>query len=79
MEEREQGSAAKAHSLCSQFRRLFRSINYIMHPNGIPGEAPGKSSNLSWAAKEISSKYSSPMKPALLENIIVTVMDGPSS
>lgn len=73
MEEKEEKSALKAATLVSSFKKSFYKMSYTIHPANIPGEAQGKSSNESWAAKQAGKDYS---EPTLKENIIMTVMDG---
>jgi hypothetical protein len=73
MEEKEEKSAFKAASLISSFDRMFYKMSYTVHPSGIPGEAQGKSSNESWAAKQACKDYP---EQNLKENIIITTMDG---
>lgn len=73
MEEKEEKSAFKAATLCSAFEQSFYKMSYTIHPTGIPGEAQGKSSNESWAAKQASEDYPD---QAIKKNIVMTVMDG---
>jgi hypothetical protein len=72
MELRETGGEAKALSLVQRYIKKFRSIDYTLHPSGIPGEAAGKGSNLAWAARKLSSNY--PM--SVRKNVIITGIDG---
>lgn len=73
MEEKEDKSAFKAQNLISTFDQSFYKMSYTIHPEGIPGEAQGKSSNESWAGKQACRDYSdATLKP----NIIMTTMDG---
>lgn len=65
----------KAASLIDRFPKSFYKMSYTIHPQGIPGEAQGKSSNESWAAKQACKDYPEEVK----RNVIVTVMDGMSS
>ena len=51
MEAKEEKSDVKAKTLINTFRKSFYRMSYTVHPSGIPGEAQGKSSNESWAAK----------------------------
>ena len=51
MEEREAGSRAKGETLRSQFVDQFLDISVSMHPSGLPGEVPGKGSNVGWGAR----------------------------
>lgn len=73
MEEKEEKSAFKAVTLCTTFERSFLRMSYTVHPSNIPGEAQGKSSNESWAAKQVFKDYP---KEHVKQNIIMTVMDG---
>jgi hypothetical protein len=73
MEQGEEGSNGKAEILMKEFITRFRTVEYTSHPRGLPGEAQGKSSNLSWAANYISGKYENLKTKG---NVIVTVMDG---
>ncbi|HUZ17244.1 MAG TPA: glycosyltransferase family 2 protein, partial [Spirochaetia bacterium] len=51
MEEKEEGAEIKAHKLQSEFGDRLGGVYFTLHPNDIPGEMPGKSSNEAWAAK----------------------------
>ena len=73
MEEKEDKSAFKAQNLITAFEQSFYKMSYTIHPEGIPGEAQGKSSNESWAGKQACKDYSD---AALKPNIIMTTMDG---
>jgi hypothetical protein len=72
MEEGESGCDAKAAILINEYTKQFRSIEYTVHPKGIPGEAQGKSSNLHWAANYVNKKYP---EQILKRSVIVTVID----
>ena len=72
MEEKEEKSDVKAASLIKSYRKAFYNMSYTVHPQGIPGEAQGKSSNESWAAKQACRDYPQELK----RNVIITVMDG---
>jgi Glycosyl transferase family group 2 len=56
MECREVGSEPKAIQLKMEYQETFGSIDYTMHPV-IIGEAPGKSSNVNWAARYMAAKF----------------------
>ncbi|KAG9250013.1 uncharacterized protein F5Z01DRAFT_432474 [Emericellopsis atlantica] len=73
MEQREQNGEAKALGLVQNFAKKFRSIDYVVHPSDIPGEAAGKGSNIGWAARKLSAKYGENRK-----NVIVTGIDADS-
>jgi hypothetical protein len=51
MEEREAGSRAKGESLRAQYQDQFLDISVSVHPSGLPGEVPGKGSNVGWGAR----------------------------
>lgn len=72
MEAKEEGSDVKANNLIRSFESSFHRISFTLHPCGIPGEAQGKSSNESWAAKQAFDDYPSEIK----KDVIMTVMDG---
>ena len=72
MEQREVDSGAKASSLMDSFASSFHRMSYTIHPFDIPGEAAGKSSNESWAAKQAFEDYRDDTK----SNIVMTIMDG---
>ncbi|KAK5131172.1 hypothetical protein LTR08_001258 [Meristemomyces frigidus] len=72
MEEKEGKSDMKAARLIKSHRAAFYSMSYTIHPQGIPGEAQGKSSNESWAARQACKDYPEELK----RNVIITVMDG---
>jgi hypothetical protein len=72
MEARDPDAASVAETLLFTFRHRFRHIQYTMHPEDLAGEAPGKSSNISWAAKEVQRKY---YPTSAWKDIMLTVMD----
>ncbi|OCT46515.1 sphingomyelinase family [Cladophialophora carrionii] len=72
MEERDPKGSKVAQSLITLFSGKFRDMQYTVHPAGLPGEAPGKSSNVSWAAKQIERKY---LNNPNWSSVLVTVMD----
>ncbi|KAK5990889.1 hypothetical protein PT974_09164 [Cladobotryum mycophilum] len=74
MEARETDSESKASTLVKEFATTFRSIGYTLHPANIPGEAAGKGSNVAWAARQFSSRYSL----AERSNVVFTNMDSDS-
>ncbi|KAH8683206.1 glycosyl transferase family group 2-domain-containing protein [Tricladium varicosporioides] len=69
MEMGEAGAKVKAGALIKEFSDQFRDIEYTLHPNDIPGEAQGKSSNLCWASKHVNGKY---LDGHMKRNVIVT-------
>ena len=72
MEQREHNVELKAMSLIQEFVKKFRSIDFTLHPSDIPGESPGKGSNMAWAARKLSERYSK----AVRKEVIVTGIDG---
>ena len=72
MEERDPNATKVAHSLIQLFSSSFREIQFTKHPANLPGEAPGKSSNVSWAAKAIEWKY---VNSPGWTSVLITVMD----
>jgi len=72
MEARDPNAASVAEILLFTFANRFRHIQYTMHPEDLAGEAPGKSSNISWAAKEVQRKYYS---TSVWKDVMLTVMD----
>ena len=72
MEEKEEKSNLKASALIESFQRAFYRMTYTVHPQNIPGEAQGKSSNESWAAKHACKEYGRDV----YRNVVITTMDG---
>eukprot|EP00741_Cyanophora_paradoxa_P007215 tig00001094_g6981.t1 len=68
MEEAEQGAFEKASQLIKLYQDTFREIIFTLHPAGLPGEARGKSSNVSWAVRQASKGFQG-------SNVVVTVLD----
>lgn len=72
MEHRESSAETKALGLIQEFAKKFRFLDFTLHPSEMPGEAAGKGSNLAWAARKLSEKYS----VAVRKNVIITGIDG---
>ena len=72
MEQREANAESKALGLVQEFAKKFRSIDFTLHPADIAGEAAGKGSNVAWAARKLSAKYSMGVR----KDVIVTGIDG---
>lgn len=72
MESRENNVELKAMGLVQEFIKKFRSIDFTIHPCNIPGESPGKGSNMAWAVRKLSEKYSMEAR----KDVIVTGIDG---
>lgn len=56
MEAKEDEAPSKARLLQSEFREHFAHIFATFHPDDIPGEVPGKSSNEAWAARWVKAR-----------------------
>lgn len=74
MEYRENNVELKAMSLVSEFVKKFRTIDFTLHPADIPGESPGKGSNVAWAARKLSEKYTMEQR----KDVIITGIDADS-
>ncbi|KAI1409776.1 glycosyl transferase family group 2-domain-containing protein [Hypoxylon sp. FL1857] len=74
MEQREHNVELKAMNLIQEFVKKFRSIDFTLHPSDIPGESPGKGSNLAWAARKLSERYSMGSR----KDVIITGIDADS-
>ena len=72
MEQRDPDAKATSEALMNIFQKSFRSISYTLHPGDISGEVAGKSSNVSWAARQLSHNY---VDTESRRNCIITVMD----
>lgn len=72
MEQREHNAETKATRFTNEFSKKFRSIDFTVHPSDIPGELAGKGSNMAWAARKLSEKYSLGQR----KDVIVTGIDG---
>jgi hypothetical protein len=72
MEQREAEGETKALGLMQEFAKKFRSIDFTSHPSDIPGEAAGKGSNIGWAARKLSARYSMGVR----KDVILTGIDG---
>jgi hypothetical protein len=72
MEAREVNSDVKAIGLIAEYQKKFHSVDFTLHPADIPNDSPGKSSNISWAARKASERYTDVVR----DDVIVTVIDG---
>jgi hypothetical protein len=75
MEERDPNAVSVAQHLIQLFKGSFREMQFTVHPANLPSEAPGKSSNVSWAAKAIEHKY---VNHQDWSSVLITVMDSKS-
>jgi len=73
MEETEVGHSMKGASLESEFRHRFKEFIVTVHPAGVPGESPGKASNVGYAARTAASALVS--KGYSMKQMILTVSD----
>ncbi|KAI1434850.1 glycosyl transferase family group 2-domain-containing protein [Xylaria sp. CBS 124048] len=74
MEAREQNVEVKAMTIIQEFAKKFRSIDFTLHPSDIPGESPGKGSNMAWAGRKLSEKY--PL--SIRKDVVITGIDADS-
>lgn len=72
MESRENNVELKAMGLVQEFIKKFRSIDFTIHPCDIPGESAGKGSNMAWAVRKLSERYTMEGR----KDVIVTGIDG---
>lgn len=72
MEVRENNVELKAMGLVQEFIKKFRSMDFTIHPANIPGESAGKGSNMAWAVRKLSEKYSMEAR----KDVIITGIDG---
>lgn len=76
MEARDPDGESTAKHLQTTFAGRFLDLRYTVHPGDIPGESPGKSSNVSWAAKDVERRYQNNLA---WRDVLVTVMDSKSN
>lgn len=62
-----------AQALCETYRKNFFDFLVTMHPENIPGEAPVKGANVSYAARQAASLFEKKGIP--FENVIVSCFD----
>eukprot|EP01062_Namystynia_karyoxenos_P021793 TRINITY_DN18306_c0_g1_i1.p1 TRINITY_DN18306_c0_g1~~TRINITY_DN18306_c0_g1_i1.p1 ORF type:complete len:959 (+),score=185.56 TRINITY_DN18306_c0_g1_i1:73-2877(+) len=53
MEAREARAEEKVQQLSAAYRGRFAEVIPTFHPEGLPGETPGKAANLRWAAQRV--------------------------
>ena len=73
MEQRDPDAESTATQLILVFATSFRNITFTLHPGDISGEVAGKSSNVSWAARQLSHNY---VDSESRRNCVITVLDG---
>jgi hypothetical protein len=72
MEQKEADSKTKAETLVSLFERSFAAVKTTFHPSNLPGEIAGKSSNVSFAARQIFHDHQH--NPDKID-VVITVID----
>ncbi|MCJ1389691.1 hypothetical protein MMC18_002548 [Xylographa bjoerkii] len=72
MEQRDPDAESTATQLILVFATSFRNISFTLHPGDISGEVAGKSSNVSWAARQLSHNY---VDSDSRKNCVITVLD----
>lgn len=77
MEGAEVGAVEKARTLQAEFEEEFAHFFYTVHPEALPGEVKGKSSNEAWAAAWIKGKLVDEMGYSV-DNLTVTSCDADS-
>ncbi|KAJ1506550.1 hypothetical protein HMI55_001130 [Coelomomyces lativittatus] len=73
MEQREIHYEKKAQALMEQFQSKFLDMVLTVHPKDLPGECPGKGSNVSWAAEKLHDHFV--RHQVNIEKVILTVTD----
>jgi hypothetical protein len=75
IEERAGQEAEEVASKISQsYGNIFFKFVVTVHPKDLPGEMPGKGSNETWSAKQLTKNVIDPLKIPY-ENILVSVFD----
>ncbi|CAE8662283.1 unnamed protein product [Polarella glacialis] len=77
MEMRELQAQGKADKLEQMFQGRFKHFLVAWHPEGLPGEVPGKSANTCWASRQVLREFM-PKHGIKPENSIFTVADADS-
>ncbi len=67
-------SAQIAERIRQEFAPVFGNFLVTVHPDGLPGEIPGKGSNEAWAAQEAKTNIIDPARIPY-EDILVSVFD----
>ncbi|RMD42807.1 hypothetical protein DV735_g2359, partial [Chaetothyriales sp. CBS 134920] len=75
MEERDSSASAISSQMTTLYAGRFMDMKTTIHPAGLPGESAGKSSNVSWAAREVIRSYP---EESVQRDVLVTVMDSDS-
>lgn len=76
MEAREgQKGIDKAKRLIEQTKHLFKDVIASYHPEGVPAEVPGKSSNSQWAYRQALRHYASDLSKLDASRVFLTIGD----
>lgn len=65
----------KADRLIAETSHLFADVMFTSHPDKLPGEVPGKSSNTQWGYREALRKYSPTLQKRDLTRVFLTIGD----
>merc|ERR1719401_842424 len=66
----------KAERIIAATSHLFAGISATFHPPNLPGEVPGKSSNVQWAFHKVLQEYDSELRRSFdPSRVLLTVMD----
>lgn len=79
MEAREYCCTTKARRLVDLHLHRFKTMLVTLHPANLPGEAPGKGSNVEWALQQCEAHCRNVLKCSSLESVVVTVADADSN
>lgn len=76
METREgPNGRTKAERLIADMSHFFADVMATFHPDNLPGETPGKSSNTQWAYRECLRRYSPKLQGRDLTRVFLTIGD----
>jgi len=69
----------KARRIIADTSHLFAGISATFHPPNLPGEVPGKSSNVQWAFGKVKQEYDVQLRKDFdASRVLVTVIDADS-
>jgi len=66
-------AVADARAIRQRHEHLFRELRVVVHPPGLPGEVPGKGSNVGYAARLMTAELERSGVPA--SNVLLTCID----
>ncbi|MFH1404943.1 MAG: hypothetical protein ABIH21_02480 [Patescibacteria group bacterium] len=64
-----------AQEIQKEYTGVFKKIIIIVHPSGLPGEIPGKGSNLNWMGQKVAKILETEFPEIADENIVVSSFD----